>query len=237
MNPLTVALNVDLIGFAPTAVNCREQGVGPITTGQLSRECVSGTIGRIRFVYAPSLPSTVECDITNGPTQTGTVTATCTVSSCKLIKEKKIVNKGCLLLQQLLYQVVLELVRCYIIHNIYFPITFMIGLRINFNNSPIQQNGLITPASGITSTQPLWCQSSSTSSTITWTLPDGTVLGSNSNPTNGAQVLTATGQLGLAPFPSTGVLPAGVYTCTVNGINTLVMIGETTGNKHKNTIL
>ena len=106
----------------------------------------------------------------------------------------------------------------------------MIGSQINFNNVPIQQNGLITPASRITSTQPLWCQSSTNSSTITWTLPDGTVLGPDSSPTNGAQVLTANGQLGLAPFPSTGVLPSGVYTCTVSGVNRLVMVGETTGN-------
>lgn len=115
-------------------------------------------------------------------------------------------------------------------HDIYFHITFMIGLQINFNNAAIQQNGLIAPASRITSRQPLWCQGSTNSSTITWTLPDGTVLGPGSSPTNGAQVLTATGQLGLAPFPTTGVLPSGVYTCTVNGVSRLVMVGETTGN-------
>lgn len=86
MNPLTVALNVDINGIAPTTVTCREQGVGPITTGQLFRECISSRTARVRFVYAPSLPSTVECDITNGPKQTATVQASCTVSSCKFIK-------------------------------------------------------------------------------------------------------------------------------------------------------
>lgn len=99
--------------------------------------------------------------------------------------------------------------------------------QLLINNNIISTNGFV-PSTSITANVPLWCQGSSSSDIITWTLPDGTILTANSGPASGAQVVTAPGQLGLI---SSGLddLPSGVYTCTVNGSRSLVQIGTTVG--------
>lgn len=79
----------------------------------------------------------------------------------------------------------------------------------------------------VTASSPLWCQGSSTTDSIFWRLPDGAVLGANSSPASGAQVVTAPGQLGLTPTGSN--LPSGVYTCIVNGMESFLQLIHTSG--------
>ena len=88
------------------------------------------------------------------------------------------------------------------------------------------------PISSIASNLPLWCSSSNANSNVTWTLPDGTVLGPMSPQSGGVGVISSGGQLGLVPSGNGG-FSSGVYTCSVDGIASFLQIGNPGGMLHK----
>ncbi|XP_019854094.1 PREDICTED: nuclear pore complex protein DDB_G0274915-like [Amphimedon queenslandica] len=99
------------------------------------------------------------------------------------------------------------------------------GSRFVSGTSVLVNPNSFLPISSIASNLPLWCSSSNANSNITWTLPDGTVLGPTSPPSGGVGVISSAGQLGLVPSGNGG-FPSGVYTCSVNGVASFLQIGN-----------
>lgn len=113
-----------------------------------------------------------------------------------------------------------------------FNLLLFLGSRFVSGTSTIIGPNTILSPSFIRNQRPLWCQGSGTGSTVTWTLPDGTVMGPNSSPSGGVAVISGPGQLGLIPSGSDEGFPSGVYTCTVNGTDVSYMqIGNSGGTK------
>ena len=114
----------------------------------------------------------------------------------------------------------------YIIHSLVS--LYLLGSRFVSGISVVVSPNSFLPISSIASNTPLWCSGSNANSNVTWRLPDGTVLGPMSPPSGGVGVISSGGQLGLVPSGN-GRFPSGVYTCSVNGVESFLQIGNPGG--------
>ena len=106
----------------------------------------------------------------------------------------------------------------------YFIIFFSTGTRFFFNGplSNISQILSTRLGNGQNSDNILWCQSSDTSSILSWVLPDGSVLTGDSSG-GGLQVVSFPGVIGLfAPGGARQIQFLGIYICRVEQMSTVM---------------